>query len=514
MATASGAAAGTRIAIAQVALLPQRPVSRFRASACPPLPPRSVRSSRCPSSGSETAAPSISRALSSRHSGTLLFQASAVEPAVLHAVLALSSAHQKESYEHNSSPADSSHSLCPRERFMLLEYTEAIQHLQPHFSSQSQSAVRVALATCAVFTSLEMFLRHYKTGIAHLHSGLKLLQFHTRYGMGDKETVVLKPSRGYIDDWIMEIFVKLHVQAALFGQSPASLYTGLPLFPYEPLPSRFHSSYQASLYLNRVLGGILHLQEQCCMQERQDGQPLSTDLYHSHRLLQAEHASWLEAYKWSKSSPDDRISIREAFAYRILRAYHTAAAIMISTCLSPTSETRFDAHADVFLRLLTQLVEMWKVTCKGPVWHDRIMAPLPPKIYWAVADKGWLPLLYYTALKCRNHRLRVHAIKLMGALPYREGIWNGALLIPIAREVVRIEERDFYDGTELDDDFHCGSVPEKRELCAQPLPEANRLNGVQIALPDHAMGKVTLKCRRRHEDGSWLFFLRVYDPVT
>ncbi|KAI8633593.1 hypothetical protein F5Y19DRAFT_246207 [Xylariaceae sp. FL1651] len=60
---------------------------------------------------------------------TLVFQACAVEPAVLHAVMALGSAHQQESLE-GSNARRYCMTLDARQKFMLREYTEAIRSLQ------------------------------------------------------------------------------------------------------------------------------------------------------------------------------------------------------------------------------------------------------------------------------------------------------------------------------------------------------------------------------------------------
>ncbi|KAM5344913.1 hypothetical protein ACJ41O_010775 [Fusarium nematophilum] len=88
----------------------------------------------------------------------LTIQASAQEPAVLHAVIALSSAQR----------GDSS--------LTLRAYNTAIRQLQGHLERQDRYAIRLTRIACMVFICLEFLRGSVAAGEVHLRNGLRLLQ--------------------------------------------------------------------------------------------------------------------------------------------------------------------------------------------------------------------------------------------------------------------------------------------------------------------------------------------------
>ncbi|KAK5628902.1 hypothetical protein RRF57_004617 [Xylaria bambusicola] len=88
---------------------------------------------------------------------TLILQACTVEPAILHAVLALGSAHQKETAE-GGEPRGGYMILDSQQKFMLQEYGEAIRSLRSHLSSHDKRSIHIALAACVIFTFFENLL--------------------------------------------------------------------------------------------------------------------------------------------------------------------------------------------------------------------------------------------------------------------------------------------------------------------------------------------------------------------
>lgn len=106
-------------------------------------------------------------------------------------------------------------------------------------------------------------------------------------------------------------------------------------------------------------------------------------------------------------------------------------------------------------------------------------------------------------VKCRNHRVRLQAVKMLEFTTHREGIWDAKIAACVAQKVMEIEEKDFYKDTDAADDFHFLSSPKTENLLLPALPESYRLHDVQIMLPDGLQGKITLRCKRRRYDGSW-----------
>ncbi|KAI0446160.1 hypothetical protein F4803DRAFT_504701 [Xylaria telfairii] len=433
---------------------------------------------------------------------TLVLQACAGEPAILHAVLALGSAHQKESLE-TGKPRESCVALDSQQEFMLREYGKAIRSLQPHFSSQDKRSIHVALITCILFTFLENLLGRYATANTHLHSGLRLLSqtyvsFHGSVGT----SIPTKP-RGYVDDWIIESFGRLHVQAALLGQGLPGLYPALPVYPTTPIPEIFASTNEAAHYMDRLLLDALHLSEQCSLSDGNATDPTPPAGFEDGRQrLRAELRQWLTAY--NATNPDIRkgFSHVDEFYLKLLRGYHTIATIKTNTCTWPACETTYDLYTANFISLIEQLIAIWKAHIARPVWHHTPWATeMPRRISHSVGDKGWIPLLYFVAVKCRVHRIRVQAIKLLSQTLHKEGIWDSRLVLIVAREVVRIEEGDYYQGFEMDDRFNIVSAPTELDVTLPPLPDHFRLYNMQVGLPEHAMGVLTLEYEQRGGNG-------------
>ena len=111
----------------------------------------------------------------SRFWDTLLFQASSEEPAVLHAVLALSSVHKNGAFKANGQ-IEPDNGSDEQGHITLKHYVKAISHLQPHFSTKDRASFRVALITCVTFVYLELLRGHFGTAQTHLHNGLKILR--------------------------------------------------------------------------------------------------------------------------------------------------------------------------------------------------------------------------------------------------------------------------------------------------------------------------------------------------
>ncbi|KAI1185699.1 hypothetical protein F5B17DRAFT_406779 [Nemania serpens] len=433
---------------------------------------------------------------------TLVLQACAAEPAVLHAALALGSAHQKESLEEGELN-EARMVLDPQQKFMLSEYGKAMRNLRPHFSNQDRRSVHVALVVCTLFTFFENLLGRYTTANAHLHSGLRLLAETYAHGNHVAGKTATAKSRGSVDNWIIESFARLHVQAALLGQGLLSIYPRLPVFPITPIPTVFVSTNQAAHYMDRLLLDVLYQAEQCSCSGSDVADPaISAALYDTRRRLRGELGLWLAAYDATNPDVSAGFSSVDRFYIRLLRGYHTMATIIINTGIWPACEMEYDQHTAEFLSLLEQLIAIWKAHIVRPAWRPNVgPTEMPRNISHSVGDKGWIPLLYFIAVKCRVHRLRLQAIRLLSQSLHKEGIWNARLALIITKEIMQIEEADFYRDLDVDDHFTLLSTPTEQDIALPPLPDRQRFYNIRVGLPEHPMGTLTLEYEQKRENG-------------
>ncbi|KAF7114664.1 hypothetical protein CNMCM5793_009615 [Aspergillus hiratsukae] len=167
--------------------------------------------------------------------------ASLTEPAVLHAVLALSSTHWDGSLQYRTWQRRASVAPDKLEKFAWQHPNQAIQHLRAGFAPQEQVSSRVAIITCLVFISDDLLRGNFGTAQFHLHSGLKLIAEEQMFSVGAPGG-----SPRSTDDWILEMFSRLYIQSELFNQS------------YQPPPVFFapgaFSQQRRSSQPSRMLG--------------------------------------------------------------------------------------------------------------------------------------------------------------------------------------------------------------------------------------------------------------------
>ncbi|PWY79711.1 C6 zinc finger domain protein [Aspergillus heteromorphus CBS 117.55] len=417
----------------------------------------------------------------------LVIQALFQESAVRHAVLALSSAHRYGAQHHDEYPLKSDRPS-ENERFTLRHYNRAIGCLKTEFgreTGQLQSKM-VALITCMLFVTLEMLRGQYKTSHTHLQHGVMLLREIKAQRDTSRNGDLIKAMPQTAADDIMQVFGRLAIQSALFGQRIRYLNPG----DIEPddLPNRFQSVAQARRYLDVLLARTQSLVEMCRQIE------IGTAMLHSYDqllelqgCLEEELDLWLVVYNSSLDTLLPRGFSQALLALKMLKIYHTMALIMVVTCVPWNDQVAFDLQTERFILIINDIICAWQA----------VKAAYPKLASGSLGtaftmDMGFIPPLYYTALKCRVPRIRRQAIRLLRMAPHREGVWSSSLTSRIAEEVIAVEERKVDATLRSEDSFDALSVPEESELEMKLLPHLSRISDVRVNLPDEPTGNVTL----------------------
>ncbi|KAJ9295331.1 hypothetical protein DTO271G3_6154 [Paecilomyces variotii] len=349
-----------------------------------------------------------------------------------------------------------------QEQFMLRHYTKAIGHLRSHTPDKSnRSSVRIALIACVVFVCLEYLRGRFRTAETHLQSGLKVLsELRNPSSTHDKGIIRLQQSQGDIDDWIVEAFSKLYLQVVLLRQrhqDPCIILQDSITMTQIP---RFRSFDEAWEPMERLLSQVLYLTEQF-----RHAQDPAASLSHEHpstlgncqQLLQTELAQWFAAYEASRQELCRKDDEDEGIAYQMLGAYHAMITIMAQACRWPDDESLFDLYTDQFIAIIDRLIVISKIRATRSQPQALPGQGHCPPMSRSAIHIGWTPPLYYTALKCRVHRIRLQAVRLLESSSRREGIWDGSITACVARRVIRIEERDFYRDLDTAVDFDLNS---------------------------------------------------------
>jgi len=471
----------------------------------------------------------------------LVFQISFREPAVLHAVIALAALHRRgvtpgqlrrpiTAVDHTGAAA-----MDANERLALQQYNKAIRHLRPHLENQGSESVRITLASCVIFTCIELLKGDNDTSRAHLKSGLKLLQ--QIYSTASSET-------DWTDDNLSEAFTRIYIQPSLFCQGSEFGDMAIPTGrnrPRSPVPLIFNSLVEARRHLDWLLHDTNQLSGEVNSLGLSNGKPIPESFIHRREMLQRTSSAWLRAFSASINShshshshipsrtyanththacpplgSDSAIS----FGAPLLLLYHKMAHVMIATSLRRDDETVFDDFTGDFAHMLQSCVDLWERVAKAMQKNSGIHhirsdhsgggsgSSRSKNILSFTADMGFIPPLYWLALKCRVPRFRRYAAHLIRKAPHREGMWDGVMAAAVANKVMHLEEGEFYndDGKktwmkDLDVEVGTNAPPEKFKILMDDdvvlIPRENRISHVSVVLSEEtASSRAVLLCKR------------------
>lgn len=325
-------------------------------------------------------------------------------------------------------------------QFALRQSNQAIQGLlkAPSPGGTMPTVDKVTLMTCSVlFSSMACLQGHQKEGLAHLRSGIRMLnevdQEEEDNGKTESHPIGVETLRS--------IFVSLDLQArSIMTAADASSWEPLPRTK-EPTMMRSAEIDDRSLlavqrYLESLLNHCLAWLLSCIKRPVSD----TEDVHYSYRrLLQRfDHGTRLLErlrIKATHAAGDFSQSLavlqllhcQLEFLLRVPRPdFEAKFGCMDDPSRSPPREA-FDltAHFTKMLDLATQLLS-----------HTPSASPI------FTTTSGPLSALWLIAMRAPSTciALRKRAVKFMLSYPRREGFWDGLLAGQIAKELMRIEQ--------------------------------------------------------------------------
>ncbi|KAF2654650.1 hypothetical protein K491DRAFT_679466 [Lophiostoma macrostomum CBS 122681] len=423
----------------------------------------------------------------------LLPQMSYTEPAVLQAILALTSAHKHVSDISGVPEAD---------RFALQAYCKAIRYLRPESETSRGGTLRVTLTACILFVCLEIFQRRQNTAIFHLTNGLNLIEQSNEALSISKHGACANSS----DDLIAQMFLRLSLQVYMLGHGRTRT-AFLNRVCCNTLPDHFASTGEARKHLDNLSARIFSFNDQV-WETKTTTVRLGDELWRRRATLQDDLYSWLQVldrsdFSKTSSNPGDSV------ACMLLRTNHTMLKIIVDTSSTPNEEVVFDDHLSRFVYIIDCAIGLLRI-----VTSISILPEFPTGKPGSLVDVAWIPALFYIAIKCRFLRVRLHAIKLLEYTNHREGFWDSRSSAQIAREMIRLEERNYPDHPAASEDFDLYSMPLQEELAWETPTEVQRVHDVNIKLPNDEDESYKISYRKRQADGSWQGFQRYYNPNT
>lgn len=167
------------------------------------------------------------------------------------------------------------------------------------------------------------------------------------------------------------------------------------------------------------------------------------------------------------------------------------ALIMTDVALTPDEEMAYDAHTDQFLRLFQ---EIRGVRSGSGAPTKPLCAPLGclANMNGSIVDMGWIPPLYYTAIKCRHHKIRLQAIRYLDFSTHREGIWDTEIISRVAKRVMNVKEGGWCQDEAYEDDSDGENLEMLEDKHRPTITKDGRIKRLEVVLSGSPLDLIIL----------------------
>jgi hypothetical protein len=383
----------------------------------------------------------------------LILQASYTDPAILHSVIALGSAH--ETYEEED-PGYLRRGGSTRQHFALQQSNKAIGHLLEQSSAGIPRSGESVILACILFICLETFQGNHAAALVHLESGLSILESWLRDDNEQRPILspdyVSRPTRQFLEEELIPLFTRLDVQATTIA-TPRSLKEVGPYCRKEPvMPSRFASLSDAHNHLADLVHWLLyfsngehnmmywmvdhpltHMKVGPPRTQSDEDIPKLPDIVLK-RIEKVERIHFGLLHQWLDAmnlylKENINLEPRERRGAVMLKILYNGTVILQSASLY-NHDLEYDKYSTEF----EQIVKLSEGLIKSQARANKKSTPLYS------FEMNILPPLHYCSTRCRDPKLRRKALTLLEDSPRREGMWDSAMLAAIARYIIEEEE--------------------------------------------------------------------------
>lgn len=339
----------------------------------------------------------------------IVLQLSEAFPAVLHAVIAISTLH-----EYLDNPTFETR------RMFLQQYNKSIRHIR---ALPAESQIQVTLTCCIIFVCLENAQGNHERALEHLESGLKI--FNTW-----KSQRRLLTSEKDTQNHILEIMCRLDAQATSFWDSrkPTLMpehYSDEPKYSEDRFSDLHAAKNAAQYYEIRILFVLTAVSPK--------GSRLSPDFEDDYilriKLLQAFNQGMV---KWKRAF--DGLCLAENTNWKkgehqnslLLRLHYEAVSLLVD--LRTNSRVEDDSLPPSEYQRYQSIIDISRTL---------INSRSPKDGFEFSADAGVISPLYFTAMTAPTEDLYQQAIDLLRRVKKREGFWDAEKVAVIAETVAQ-----------------------------------------------------------------------------
>lgn len=381
---------------------------------------------------------------------SLLFQASHLDSAIRHAVVAAGSLDER--LQINQVLTSDNEVANRRHEFACSQYCKAIGALREKLSSSVEPPTELTLMTCFIFVCFEFLQGNDAGALTHLKSGLEILQRSyskdVKFKRWQPDSNCILPQT-YAEDFRLyatELFTILDRTACTWLMRPfAGTVSPMPESPeYGSRVSQgFLNVDEADEYLNSVLS-----QMHCILPAGRlfeypapppEASPAPIPLQN---IFSTNLNDWSCAMEAFLMRSRHALSVEDRHRCTVLEISHTVGTLMLMASCAPNENDFYRASDASFTYIVSTSASLLR-----PV---NLM--LDHKVFQRAGElfsfhEGTIQPLYFTAVKSPNPTIRQNALDLLSTSPWREGAWDSAAMARIARR--NIEGRAEEGGHEL-----------------------------------------------------------------
>jgi hypothetical protein len=323
-------------------------------------------------------------------------------PAVLHAVLGVSALHENLLNQNGVDP------MLSGDLVFLKQYNKSIKLLQ---SSQESRSISSTLICCVLFICLENFSGNYDKALAHLHSGLTILETWRKEDLKSASEIRVREN-------LTQVFRRLDMQATTFMNSRQPLINATTFGDNisendTSMPTTFSSLQQAQEDLDRIAIRLVYV---LTLKSPAKDSPTRTVLLQG---LAEQFSSWKKAFDSFSGRESQRMDTKDLRLSVMLGLHFQTAVMMLDLKVNPV------LHEDETDVKFTGIINLSRCLLKSGV-------PLKPSYS---SEMGVIAPLYFTSMNA-SLPLRQQAIDLLRTVKGKEGPWDPRTTSRIAEEVM------------------------------------------------------------------------------
>ncbi|KAL4877108.1 hypothetical protein BJY04DRAFT_133740 [Aspergillus karnatakaensis] len=374
--------------------------------------------------------PMMSGWFDSRMWNSLILQMCESEPAICHAVVALSALQEvSETAGLPVLPEDMSNRT---HRFALYQYNRSIEHLRLRMGSHDPNVRSTVLLCCLLFIAFELIRGKYMQAVTHLQSGLDILgmpklDYHALYRTHPAFEQDLERS-------LAAAMIHLDLQVAHFGFSNVHRELDMPMLAAEqafwPTKMSFDCVQDACFMRDRTFLQFCLFDGFCNRLSAAEIEANYTVLSKEQKKQQIQLLNFAQALDEleEKKLSHGNLTQKDRDSLQLLRMHHKGVSIIIDVCLIKSKEVIRDNFADRFL----EVIDLGERITEGVQRRAREAGPQPT----LMMETAVIGPLYYMIEKCRNPAVALRGVQVLESWPHREGMWDSVLAARMARDAM------------------------------------------------------------------------------